>query len=91
MEGHCMKCKKKTEMKEVEEVTMKNGGTMAKGTCTECGGKMCAILGKKGGGAPAEAKKEEPKIEPKPDPKPDVKPAETPKIKAKDTTDTNKD
>ena len=45
--GHCMKCKEKREMKDCEESTMKNGGTMLKGTCTTCGGKMCKIVGKK--------------------------------------------
>jgi len=46
--GRCMKCKENgREMKDIEEVTMKNGGTMLKGTCTTCGGKMCKIVGKK--------------------------------------------
>jgi hypothetical protein len=45
--GHCMKCKEKREMKDTEESTMKNGGTMLRGTCTTCGGKMCKIVGKK--------------------------------------------
>lgn len=47
MTGHCMKCKEKREMKDVEESTMKNGGTMAKGTCTVCGRTVCKFLGKK--------------------------------------------
>jgi len=45
--GHCMKCKEKREMKDTEESTMKNGGTMLKGTCTTCGTSMCKFLGKK--------------------------------------------
>lgn len=45
--GHCMKCKEKREMKDTEESTMKNGGTMLKGTCTTCGRPMCKFLGKK--------------------------------------------
>jgi hypothetical protein len=47
MTGRCMRCKANKEMKDVEESTMKNGGTMAKGTCVDCGCKMCKILGKK--------------------------------------------
>jgi len=47
MTGRCMRCKATKEMKDVEESTMKNGGTMAKGLCVDCGCKMCKILGKK--------------------------------------------
>ena len=50
MEGFCVKCKKKREMQNVKEVTMKGkGGTKrraAKGTCPVCGTKMFKILGK---------------------------------------------
>jgi len=45
--GHCMKCKEKWELKDVEESTMKNGGTMAKGTWATCGTPVCKFLGKK--------------------------------------------
>ena len=44
--GHCMKCKEKREMKDTEEVTMKNGRKAMKGICTTCGTKMFKILGK---------------------------------------------
>ena len=44
--GHCMKCKEKREMKDTEEVTMKNGRKAMKGVCTICGTKMFKILGK---------------------------------------------
>ncbi len=47
MTGRCMRCKENKEMKDTEEVTMKNGGTMVKGVCVDCGCKMCKILGKK--------------------------------------------
>ncbi len=47
MTGRCMRCKEKREMKDTEEVTMKNGRQMLKGICTTCGCKMCKILGKK--------------------------------------------
>ncbi len=43
--GRCMKCKKEVEMKDVKEVTMKNGMRAAKGTCA-CGTKVFRILGK---------------------------------------------
>jgi len=45
--GHCMKCKEKREMKDVEEVEMKNGRKAMKGLCTVCGTKMFKILGNK--------------------------------------------
>ncbi|MCD6476920.1 MAG: hypothetical protein J7K26_01990 [Candidatus Aenigmarchaeota archaeon] len=46
VEGYCMKCKEKVEMKDVEEVVMKNGMRAAKGICPKCGTKMFKILGK---------------------------------------------
>jgi len=45
--GHCMKCKESREMKDTEEVTMKNGRKAMKGVCSECGTKMFKILGTK--------------------------------------------
>ncbi|MFZ2187427.1 MAG: DUF5679 domain-containing protein [Candidatus Moraniibacteriota bacterium] len=45
--GHCMKCKEKREMKDTEEVEMKNGRKAMKGLCTVCGTKMFKILGNK--------------------------------------------
>ncbi|MFH1643088.1 MAG: DUF5679 domain-containing protein [Patescibacteria group bacterium] len=49
MEGYCVKCKAKREMKDVEEVEMNGrGGTKrraAKGTCPTCSTKMFKILG----------------------------------------------
>lgn len=41
-----MKCKGPKEMTVEEIVPMKNGSMMAKGPCSDCGGKMCKILGK---------------------------------------------
>jgi hypothetical protein len=46
MNGRCMKCKADREMKDMKEVTMKNGMRAAKGTCVKCGTKMFKILGK---------------------------------------------
>ena len=45
-EGYCVKCKAKREMKDAEEVTMKNGRAAMKGKCPECGTGMYKILGK---------------------------------------------
>lgn len=45
--GRCMKCKDNREMKDCEEVEMKNGRKAMKGVCTSCGTKMFKILGTK--------------------------------------------
>jgi hypothetical protein len=45
-EGYCVKCKTKKEMKDTQEVTMKNGRKAMKGTCPSCGTGMYKILGK---------------------------------------------
>ena len=42
-EGYCVKCKAKKEMKDPEEITMKNGRPATKGTCPDCGTKMFKI------------------------------------------------
>jgi len=46
MEGYCVKCKSKREIKNSNEVTMKNGRKAMKGECPECGTGMFRILGK---------------------------------------------
>jgi len=46
VEGRCMKCKKQVEIKDAEEVTMKNGMSAMKGVCPDCGTKVFRILGK---------------------------------------------
>ena len=46
MEAYCMKCKKKVEIKEEEEVVMKNGRKAVRGKCPDCGTKVFRILGK---------------------------------------------
>lgn len=43
-EAYCVKCKAKKEMKDAEEVTMKNGRPAMKGTCSDCGTGMYKIL-----------------------------------------------
>ena len=47
MEGYCVKCKAKKEMKDTKEQTLKNGRLAAKGKCTCCGTSMFKILGNK--------------------------------------------
>jgi len=44
--GFCMKCKAPKEIKEAQEITMKNGRNAIKGKCPDCGTKMFKILGK---------------------------------------------
>ena len=46
MEGYCLKCKTKKEMKDTSEITMKNGRKAMKGKCPDCGTGMFKILGK---------------------------------------------
>ncbi|MFH1397382.1 MAG: DUF5679 domain-containing protein [Candidatus Omnitrophota bacterium] len=44
--GYCVKCKNKKEMKDSQQVTMKNGRKAMKGKCPDCGTGMYKILGK---------------------------------------------
>lgn len=46
-EAYCVKCREKREMKDGQEVTMKNGRKAMQGTCSVCGTKMFKILGGK--------------------------------------------
>ncbi len=50
MQGYCVKCRKKQEIKNPKEVTMKGkGGVKRKamtGVCPKCGTKMFRIMGK---------------------------------------------
>ncbi len=47
VKAYCVKCKKKgVEMKDPEIVQTARGGYMAKGKCTTCGTKMCAMMSK---------------------------------------------
>jgi hypothetical protein len=43
MIGYCVKCRKKREMKNIHSSKTKKGVKMTKGTCTNCGTKMCCI------------------------------------------------
>jgi RNase P subunit RPR2 len=42
-EGYCVKCKEKREIKDPQEITMKNGRPATQGLCPECGTKMFKI------------------------------------------------
>ena len=47
VKGYCVKCKEKgKEMKDPEIVQTARGGYMAKGSCSTCGTKMCAMMSK---------------------------------------------
>jgi RNase P subunit RPR2 len=46
MEGYCVKCKAKREIKNPTQVTLKNGKPAIQGVCSVCGTKMF-IVGKK--------------------------------------------
>ena len=42
-EAYCVKCKAKKEMKDPQQVTMKNGKPAVSGSCPTCGTKMFRI------------------------------------------------
>lgn len=42
-EGYCVKCKSKREIKDAQEITMKNGRPATQGVCPECGTKIFKI------------------------------------------------
>lgn len=41
--GYCVKCKAPREIKDPQQVTMKNGRPATRGTCSVCGTKMFKI------------------------------------------------
>ena len=45
--GYCVKCKASKEMKDEQQVTMKNKRQAMKGKCPDCGTGMYKILGNK--------------------------------------------
>jgi DNA-directed RNA polymerase subunit RPC12/RpoP len=45
-EARCMKCKKQVEVKNAEDVVMKNGMKAISGVCPDCGTKVFKIVGK---------------------------------------------
>ena len=46
VQGYCVKCKTKRDIKDAKEVEMANGRKAMKGTCPVCGTGMFKILGK---------------------------------------------
>jgi hypothetical protein len=46
MEGYCVKCRAKRDIKDPERVVLKNGRPAMKGTCPVCGTKMMRFLKK---------------------------------------------
>ena len=45
VEGYCVKCKKKVEMKDPKESLTKKGVKIAKGQCPNCGITVCRMGG----------------------------------------------
>ena len=43
MQGYCMKCRAKKEMKDAKSIIMKNGKSATQGVCPSCGTKMFRI------------------------------------------------
>ncbi len=46
-EARCMKCKKQVEVKDAQDVVMKNGMKAVSGVCPDCGTKVFKIVAKK--------------------------------------------
>ena len=44
VEAYCVKCREKRDIKDPEEVTMKNGRPAMQGTCPVCGTKLFRML-----------------------------------------------
>ncbi len=45
-QGRCMKCRKQVEIKDAQEVTLKNGRKAIQGVCPDCGTKVFRFVGK---------------------------------------------
>lgn len=43
LEGYCVKCRSKKEIKDAKQVTMKNGRPATEGVCPDCGTKIFKI------------------------------------------------
>lgn len=44
VEGYCVKCREKREIKDAEKVKMDNGRTAMKGSCPVCGTKITRFI-----------------------------------------------
>jgi len=42
-QAYCMKCRKKVDVKDPKEITLKNGRPSVQGTCPTCGTKVFRI------------------------------------------------
>lgn len=47
MQGYCLKCREKRELKDPKEVTLKNGRQATQGACAVCGTKITVMGGRK--------------------------------------------
>jgi hypothetical protein len=47
MQGYCMKCREKRDLKDAQAVTLKNGRAATQGTCASCGTKVTVMGGSK--------------------------------------------
>ncbi len=45
VQGYCVKCRKKVEIKDAKRITMKNGKPATQGVCPGCGTKVFRIGG----------------------------------------------
>lgn len=45
VQAYCVKCRKKVEVKNPKQITMKNGRKATKGECPKCGTKVFRIGG----------------------------------------------
>ncbi len=66
VEAYCVKCREKRDIKDPEEVTMKNGRPAMQGTCPVCGTKLFRMLSGNAGGGDGDksaAAKQEPKAD----------------------------
>jgi DNA-directed RNA polymerase subunit RPC12/RpoP len=43
VEGYCVKCRAKKQIKNAKEITMKNGRPATEGVCPDCGTKIFKI------------------------------------------------
>jgi len=44
MKAYCFKCRRKTDIKDAVEVTLRNGQPMIRGVCSVCGLKVIKII-----------------------------------------------
>lgn len=47
VQGYCVKCKEKVEMKDAQESITSRGTKVMKGKCPKCNTTVCCMIGKK--------------------------------------------